>query len=109
MTGASSGIGRAFAIELSKKKCQLILSARNEESLEEVSETSDHVNNKKSYLKLVADAIQNIQSQEATKIVISRKKIVQLKEFNLLELIERVLNLYPKAFRYVWYHPSTGL
>ena len=37
MTGASSGIGRAFAIELSKKKCQLILSARNEESLEEVS------------------------------------------------------------------------
>ncbi len=37
VTGASSGIGRAFAIQLSKKKCQLILSARNEESLEEVS------------------------------------------------------------------------
>ena len=72
-------------------------------------ETSDHVNDKKSYLKLVADAIQNIQSQKATKIVISRKKVVQLKEFNLLELIERMLNLYPKAFRYVWYHPSTGL
>ena len=24
-------------------------------------------------------------------------------------MIERVLNLYPKAFRYVWYHPITGL
>ena len=37
ITGASSGIGRAFAIELSKKKCQLILSRRNKGSLDQVS------------------------------------------------------------------------
>ena len=37
ITGASSGIGRAFAIELSKKKCQLILSSRNKDSLDQVS------------------------------------------------------------------------
>ena len=37
ITGASSGIGRAFAIELSKKKCQLILSGRNKGSLDQVS------------------------------------------------------------------------
>ena len=37
ITGASSGIGRAFAIELSKKKCQLILSGRNKDSLDQVS------------------------------------------------------------------------
>ena len=37
ITGASSGMGRAFAIELSKKKCQLILSGRNKGSLDQVS------------------------------------------------------------------------
>jgi short-subunit dehydrogenase len=38
ITGASSGIGQAVAIELSKEKTQLILSGRNESSL---SETAD--------------------------------------------------------------------
>jgi short-subunit dehydrogenase len=38
ITGASSGIGRAVAIEISKEKAQLILSARSEDSLNEVAE-----------------------------------------------------------------------
>jgi len=37
ITGASSGIGRAVAIEFSLKKCHLILSSRKEEDLEEVA------------------------------------------------------------------------
>ena len=36
ITGASSGIGKALAIELSKKNCQLILSSRREAELEKV-------------------------------------------------------------------------
>lgn len=36
ITGASSGIGKALAIELSKYNCQLILSARREKALHEV-------------------------------------------------------------------------
>lgn len=38
ITGASSGIGRAVAIELSKEKAHLILSGRNENALKEVAE-----------------------------------------------------------------------
>jgi short-subunit dehydrogenase len=34
ITGASSGIGKALALELSKQNCKLILSSRNKESLE---------------------------------------------------------------------------
>lgn len=37
LTGASSGIGRAVAIELSLKKCHLILSSRKKEDLESVA------------------------------------------------------------------------
>ncbi len=37
ITGASSGIGRAVALELSAKKCHLILSSRKREDLEKVA------------------------------------------------------------------------
>ncbi|GGG34909.1 SDR family NAD(P)-dependent oxidoreductase [Bizionia arctica] len=37
ITGASSGIGRAVAMELSLKKCHLILSSRKKEELEQVA------------------------------------------------------------------------
>ena len=37
ITGASSGIGKAVALELSKEKTKLILSDRNETGLAEVA------------------------------------------------------------------------
>ncbi len=39
LTGASSGIGKAVALELSLKKCHLILSGRKEQALQEVADT----------------------------------------------------------------------
>lgn len=38
ITGASSGLGRQLSIELSKKKCNLVLASRNEEELKITSE-----------------------------------------------------------------------
>jgi isochorismate synthase len=61
------------------------------------------------YVQLVRDAIHNILSKNAAKIVISRKKDLQLTKFSFTNLFIRLFNLYPGAFRYIWYHPETGL
>ncbi|MBT3873090.1 MAG: isochorismate synthase, partial [Flavobacteriaceae bacterium] len=53
-------------------------------------------------------AISVIKSSNASKIVLSRKKEIDLKQFDISILIKRLLNLYPNAFRYIWYHPQTG-
>jgi len=45
ITGASSGIGKSLAIELSKKGVKLILSSRNEKTLEEVRLLCDDMDN----------------------------------------------------------------
>ena len=42
ITGASSGIGKALAIALSKQQCKLILSSRNATSLELVKQACDY-------------------------------------------------------------------
>lgn len=64
---------------------------------------------KEAYCEQIKKAIRVIKSRHATKIVFSRKKEISLTEFDLELLIHRILNLYPSAFRYVWYHPKTGL
>jgi len=64
---------------------------------------------KKEYCNIIKGVIRSIKSRHAKKIVISRKQEIELENFELQQLIARILNLYPSAFRYVWYHPKTGL
>lgn len=64
---------------------------------------------KERYCKLVEKTIGEIQSGSNSKIVISRNNSIQLEKFDLSVLISRLLNLYKPAFRYIWYHPKTGL
>lgn len=61
------------------------------------------------YCHLVEKAKEAIQSGSSSKIVISRSESFRLKNFDIATLISRVLNLYKPAFRYVWFHPKTGL
>jgi isochorismate synthase len=70
---------------------------------------NENLQTKETYCEQVKGAISSIKSQNASKIVFSRKKEIDLKQFDISILIKRVLNLYPTAFRYVWYHPQTGI
>ncbi|SRX75955.1 isochorismate synthase [Aequorivita antarctica] len=70
---------------------------------------SDDIEEKESYIKLVDKAIEAIKKRSANKIVVSRQKDFELKDFSIEKLIERLFSSYPTAFRYIWYHPNTGL
>jgi isochorismate synthase len=64
---------------------------------------------KDNYCDLVEKTIRVILSGKATKIVISRSKTISLNTFDISALAHRLMNLYPSAFKYIWYHPKTGL
>lgn len=62
-----------------------------------------------SYKRLVNKAITSIEEKVASKIVVSRRKILVLKKTDISTIISRLLNLFPEAFNYIWYHPKIGL
>lgn len=64
---------------------------------------------KNNYKELVVRARNFIAEQHASKIVISRCKAVTLYKFDISLLVQRLLALYPTAFRYLWFHPKSGV
>jgi isochorismate synthase len=71
-----------------------------------VSETEQEKN---AHVHLLQKTIDTIKKGDAKKIVISRNKDFSLKNFTLEKLIEQLFSAYPNAYRYVWFHPETGI
>lgn len=61
------------------------------------------------YDKLLLKTIWTIKENHAKKIVVSRKKDFPLKDFTIEKLIKRLFSAYPLAYRYIWFHPETGI
>lgn len=74
---------------------------------ERETETSEA--SKKRHLELVTKGVEFISDGSAKKIVLSRKETVQLNDFDLIDTFKKLLNKYPKAMAYVWFHPEIGL
>ena len=72
-------------------------------------EVSELEGDKITYEEIIQRTIDTIKSGSAKKIVISRRKDFSLRDFSIENLIERLFSIYPTAFRYVWYHPETGI
>lgn len=99
--------GKALCIPLKKSvffETEFILNTINKNDII----INEDLQTKETYCKQVKKAISIIKSSNASKIVLSRKKEIDLKQFDISLLIKRLLNLYPNAFRYIWYHPQTG-
>jgi len=64
---------------------------------------------KTQHLNLVETGIDAITKNEFKKVVLSRCETVRLSEDNPIHFFKRLLNNYPTAFVYCWYHPKAGL
>jgi len=58
---------------------------------------------------IVSKAIQEIENDTFSKVVLSRKEIIDLPNFDLKLLFFKLANSYPTAFTYCWFHPEIGL
>ena len=79
ITGASSGIGKAVAIEISKEKAHLILSGRNEKALQEVAEIC--IKNGSTAEIFAFDLGDEVSVNNAAQTVLSKVKIDALYQF----------------------------
>ena len=58
---------------------------------------------------LVQKGIDAIQNKLFDKVVLSRKETISYLNFDLIETFKNLLNQYPSAFTYCFFHPQTGL
>ncbi|TRZ42597.1 isochorismate synthase [Robertkochia solimangrovi] len=62
-----------------------------------------------SYEKLIADTVNSIENSDLEKVVISRKFTVSRDQRDPVIIYKRLLNTYPDAFVYWWFHPVIGM
>lgn len=64
---------------------------------------------RKAHISLVNSGIQAIENSTFRKVVLSRKEEVPFSKSNVLEVFQRLVDLYANAFVYFWYHPKIGM
>lgn len=64
---------------------------------------------KSKHKDLVKKGIEAISKNSFQKVVLSRKEEKAIEIINVFEMYQRLLQIYPNAFVYVWYHPAIGL
>ena len=74
-----------------------------------IIETQINETVKNNFEVLVSKAIQEIENGTFSKVVLSRKEIIDLSNFDLNSFFVKLVNSYPAAFTYCWFHPEIGL
>lgn len=107
----------AFLIPLEDSKVLSVQFNHNDFSEDEMSfqkTKSERISpnqqtDKLSHIKRVENGIEAIKNDCFSKVVLSRREIIENVEINSIEIFKRLLQRYPMAFVYVWYHPKVGL
>ena len=64
---------------------------------------------KEAHLSLVKKGKKFIIDDHAMKVVLSRKELVPLSEFDSMSVFHQLISKYSSAFVYIWFHPDIGL
>ena len=64
---------------------------------------------KENFETIVQKAIDFINRGDFNKVVLSRCELIDLNDFDLTAVFEKLVYAYPTAFTYCWYHPKIGL
>lgn len=70
---------------------------------------SENKESKEHFETLVQKGIDAIAKGTMDKVVVSRKEIVDLTNFDLVSVFQKLVQTYPTAFCYCWFHPKIGL
>ncbi|MFC5194956.1 chorismate-binding protein [Bizionia hallyeonensis] len=74
-----------------------------------VIETFDITVAKQNHIALVEKGIKAIHKGTFEKVVLSRQESITISETNPIKIYKRLLETYPTAYVYVWFHPKVGL
>ncbi|TYA59140.1 chorismate-binding protein [Formosa maritima] len=72
-------------------------------------ESDDKIKNKEKHIELVQKGIDGIKEKQFQKVVLSRCEKIKLTEIDCINVFKKLLQKYPTAFVYCWYHPKIGL
>jgi isochorismate synthase len=65
-------------------------------------------NDKSTFESLIKKGIQAIQNKQFDKVVLSRKEIIEIGNFDFQLVLRKILFSYTNTFRYCFYHPKIG-
>ncbi|WP_309608918.1 isochorismate synthase [Flavobacterium sp.] len=63
---------------------------------------------KSKFISLVKKGVDAISNGEFLKVVLSRIESVSIKHFKIRKIFKKMLQQYPTAFCYCWFHPKIG-
>jgi isochorismate synthase len=72
-------------------------------------EVSNDKFSQKTFENLVQKGIDHINKGDFNKVVLSRKEIIDVPDFDLVSVFEKLVFTYPSAYTYCWFHPKVGL
>jgi isochorismate synthase len=81
----------------------------NEETKGSDFAKSENKESQEHFESLVQQGIDAIGAHVFKKVVVSRKEIIDLANFDLISVFEKLIQSYPNAFCYCWFHPKIGL
>lgn len=66
-------------------------------------------NEKQAHINRVEKAVEAINEKRFSKVVMSRRESIHIKDTDPIQIFKNLVQRYPSAFVYIWFHPKIGL